>query len=456
MKFKTATLGCKVNQYETQYVRTALLANGWTESVAESELESGDTDGESDVDLVLVNTCSVTAESDAKSRKAVSRMARKCPNARIIVMGCFAAAWPKVAAELPQVQKVLTDKRDLDSLLKEIGCTKLPGRIDSFEGHHRAFVKIQDGCRVGCAYCIIPKVRPYLQSRSIPEILAELDYLCEQGYRELVLTGIHLGHYGLNTPSPSTYNREKENELFAAKRSVTLAGLLTEMAKRKYPARFRLGSLEAVEVSDELLEVIASHSDLFTPHFHLSMQSGSDTVLERMARRWKSGPFIEECERIRRRIPDAALTTDVIVGFPGETDAEFERTCEVVERLRFSKVHLFRFSSRPGTKAAEMPDQLPESVKKERSARLEVIAARLRAETAASFVGKNATVLLEDRIYRDGKEYGWTGTTEHYFTAQIPDDSLTDGDLRCGILKQMHLSESFSDGHLLGCFFNKK
>jgi len=424
MRFKTATLGCKVNQYETQFLRTAFVANGW-EAV-------DDAASSNDVDLVLVNTCSVTAESDAKSRKTISHFAKLYPNAEIVVLGCFAASNSTVAASLPNVSEVVPDKRRLVDFLRRRGLETIPAGVDGFAERRRAYVKIQDGCRVGCAYCIIPSTRPYLQSRRPDEILAEARALVAAGYREIVLTGIHLGHYGVDfyraTPeslppvpddAPLDAYLERSNRVPIEERT-DLGALLRTLVDAELPVRWRLGSLEAVEVCDKTLRVFEERPDVLCPQFHLSMQSGDDDVLAAMRRRWSSAPFIEKCREICRRIPDAALTTDVIVGFPGETNAQFERTCDVVRELEFSRVHVFRFSPRAGTIAAGLPNQIAPEVKKERAARLQQIANELRERFAERFVGKTARVLVEEIERRPDGRIVATGTTDRYFNVEIP------------------------------------
>lgn len=442
MLFRTATLGCKVNQYETQYIRTALLANGfWEASEEENDL----------VDWVVINTCSVTAESDAKSRKLISSWSKKCPRSKIIVLGCYATTNPQKVASFPQVAHVIDDKRKIIDFLKQWGLAIIPSGIETFSERHRAYVKIQDGCRVGCAYCIIPKVRPYLLSRTVPDIIQETRKLIQNGYREIVLTGIHLGHYGLdfgvqNDPdsfglsnqsqkNSSTdqkkngnyqkidqqeiqpeFDKLKKGEqseslwtlddyLVAQKKLATnqridlaflIAHLMDHLSNVSEQFRLRLGSLEAVEVSDRLLDVLAQYQQKICHHLHLSMQSGDDSVLHKMRRRWSSGPFIEKCQQIRERFPSISLTTDIIVGFPGETESQFLRTCEVAEAIGFSKIHIFRFSPRSGTIAAQMEEQIPESVKKERAAHLMKISDRLRQNYAQSLLGKTTQLLVEE------------------------------------------------------------
>ncbi len=416
MKFKTITLGCKVNQYESQYVRTVLLANDYM------EYEPGD---ENQPGLIFINTCSVTGESDAKSRKLISHTLREYPNAELVIMGCYATQDPQKIMAFPRVRAILTDKRKLQNLLSDLGFTNLPTVIQDFNERHRAYVKIQDGCRVGCAYCIIPTVRSVLQSRTMEEILAEIQCLADHQYREFILTGIHLGHYGLDfyTTHPDK-NLTLENYVSnrinnPVQNRPNLARLLQFLMQSEFPGRIRLGSLEAVEVSDALLTVMEKNQKRICPHFHLSMQSGDDTVLKNMRRRWTCGQYIQKCEEIHHRIPHAFFTTDIIVGFPGETAEQFERTCSVVKQLRFSKVHLFRFSPRPGTIASTMPNQIPESIKKVRLARLESIANRLRLDIARDLKGQHTVVLIEGWMDDDNAIPICYGTSESYFSVHI-------------------------------------
>ena len=367
MYFRLWTLGCKVNQYETEYLREGLLRLGYIEA-GPNEM----------ADLVVVNTCTVTAESDQKSRKIIRKLARENQGAEIVVMGCSATRDPTALAGIDGVTRVIAAKREVPKFLADLGLTDRPTGIRQFGERHRAYVKVQDGCRIGCSYCIIPKVRPVLQSRSVGEVLDEVRELSRNGYREIVLTGIHLGHYGVDkTTDP------------------TLASLVEKIVRLDEPFRLRISSLEAVEVSDELVELMIARPDRICPHLHLSMQSGSDEVLRRMRRRWLREPFVRRCEEIRTRFDRLALTTDVIVGFPGETDEQFVETCRTVERLGFSKVHVFRFSPRKGTEAFSMPDRVPPPVQKRRAEHLASLSQRLREKYAVSLLGMKLSVLLE-------------------------------------------------------------
>jgi threonylcarbamoyladenosine tRNA methylthiotransferase MtaB len=365
---KTLTLGCKVNQYETEYVRQGLLRLGYREA----------TNGEP-ADLCIVNTCTVTATADAKSRKAIRQLARQNPRAEIIVMGCYAAQAAAEVATMPGVIDVVTDKRQLPELLSRHGLVDPPTGISSFGSRHRAYVKVQDGCRMQCSYCIIPSVRPVLVSRPVGEVLDEIRRLVDHGHREIVLTGIHLGHYGIDLGD----------------QQVDLTRLVARIADLEGEFRLRISSLEAAEVTPELIALLAERPDRVCPHLHLSMQSGSDRVLSRMRRRWPVGQFVECCRQIRRSLDQPALTTDVIVGFPGETQEDFAATCRAVEEVGFSKLHVFRFSPRRGTPAADMPDQVPETVKQRRAAELTELGERLRRRYFQSLAGRRLQVLVE-------------------------------------------------------------
>jgi threonylcarbamoyladenosine tRNA methylthiotransferase MtaB len=372
-KLRTYTLGCKVNQYETEYLREGLLGIGYV-----------DADTQEAADLCLVNTCTVTSEGDSKSRQVIRRLARDNPQARIVVMGCYATRAPEEVAALPNVVEVVTDKRELPDLLGRFGVVDIPTGISQFGDRHRAYVKVQDGCLLRCSYCIIPMVRPKMYSRPPEDILAEVKRLTTNGYGEVVLTGIHLGHYGVD----GNWSKPKDEWL-------RLANLVKDIVDLPGDFRVRLSSIEATEVTRELLQVMADHPDRVCPHLHICMQSGSDSVLRRMNRRWGTQRFIDRCHMAQERLDTPALTTDVIVGFPGETDEEFEQTCQAVEACGFSKVHIFPFSARRGTPAATLPDPVSKGVQQARSKRLVEIEAVLRHRYFQSLVGKSLRVLAE-------------------------------------------------------------
>lgn len=376
---RTVTLGCKVNQYETEFVREGLLGIGYSDA---RETQPAD--------LCIVNTCTVTAEGDSKSRQVIRRLARENPASKIVVMGCYATRAPQEVAGLPNVTEVVTDKRELPDLLGRFGVTDVPTGISGFGRRHRAYVKVQDGCMLRCSFCIIPFVRPELASRPMPHILDEVRRLTDRGYREVVLTGIHLGHYGVD------WNRR------AAKDEWTrLSHLVRAIAELPGDFRVRLSSIEATEVTRELIDVMAEHPDRVCPHLHISMQSGSDGVLRRMRRRWGSQRFVDRCQLLRDRLDRPAITTDVIVGFPGETDAEFAETLETCRQAEFSKIHMFPFSARRGTPAATMPGQVEKHVKQERGRELAAVEAELRSAYFASLRGMRLKVLAESPAASD-------------------------------------------------------
>ena len=318
----------------------------------------------STADLCIVNTCTVTNEGDSKSRQTIRRLARKNPGAKIVVMGCYATRAPEEVAALPGVSEVVTDKRELPDLLGRFGVTDMPTGISGFGRRHRAYVKVQDGCMLRCSFCIIPHVRPHLTSRPMEHIVDEVRRLVDHGYREVVLTGIHLGHYGVDW-----------NRALRAKERVDLGSRIWCASIAELPGdfRIRLSSIEATEVTRELIDVMADHPRQGRPHLHISMQSGSDSVLRRMRRRWGSQRFIDRCRLVQERLDRPAITTDIIVGFPGETDAEFAETLATSRAVGFSKIHIFPFSPRRGTPAATMPDQVPKHVQQERSRELAAV-----------------------------------------------------------------------------------
>ena len=393
---KTATLGCKVNQYETEYVREGLLRAGFQDAP----------DGEP-ADLCVVNTCTVTHEGDSKSRQLIRRLARENPNARIVVMGCYATRAPSEVAALPGVAEVVTDKRELPDLLGRFGVVDIPSGISSFRGRHRAYVKVQDGCLLRCSYCIIPKVRPQLTSRPLEHIVDEVQRLIDNGFREIVLTGVHLGHYGVDW----NWNRPKSEW-------TRLADLLRRLARLPGEFRLRLSSIEATETTRELIAVMGEYADKVCPHLHICLQSGSDAVLRRMRRRSGARRFLDCCQYVKESLDRPALTTDVLVGFPGETDADFEQTCSAVRTVGFSKTHLFPFSPRSGTPAAGMPDRIPPHVTAQRMALLSTLERELRADYFRSLTGMRLRVLVERR--RGDESEMFVGTSCRYAPVLVP------------------------------------
>lgn len=372
-QLKTHTLGCKVNQYETELVREALHQIGFEDCSADAA-----------ADLCVVNTCTVTNEGDSKSRQVIRRMARQNPNAQLLVMGCYATRAPDDIRSLPNVTEVVTDKRELPDILGRFGVIDFPDGISRFSNRHRAYVKVQDGCLLRCSYCIIPKVRPNMASRPLDSIVQEVARLVANGHSEIVLTGIHLGHYGVEW----NYNRPKSEW-------TRLSHLLLALVELPGDFRIRLSSIEATEVTRELVQILKDHEDRICPHFHVCLQSGSDSVLRRMKRRWGAKRFVDRCNLIRDSLHKPALTTDIIVGFPGETEADFQASCDVARQCGFSKIHIFPFSGRKGTPAAEMADQISKKEKSDRLARLAEVEAKLRNDYFQSLVGERLQMIVE-------------------------------------------------------------
>ena len=401
---KTLTLGCKVNQYETEFVRQGLLDVGYT-----------DANDDQAADLCIVNTCTVTNEGDAKSRQAIRRLSRQNPDAKIVVMGCYATRDPDTVAELPGVVEVVTDKRELPDLLGRFGVVDMPNGISTFGDRHRAYVKVQDGCLLRCSYCIIPKVRPEMYSRPMSEILEEIRRLVDNGYHEIVLTGIHLGHYGVD------WNFGKPKSEWTR-----LSTLMREIVQLDGHFRIRLSSIEATEVTRELLELMGEFPDRICPHLHICLQSGSDSVLRRMRRRWGTRRFLDRCELVREMLDRPAITTDIIVGFPGETDHEFEETCETARQAAFSKIHIFPFSARRNTPAAKMPNQLSKKVKSSRGKELAAIEDITREQYFRSLFGTELELMVEVTDPSDTAKM--LGTSSRYVPMEV-EASLADGEL---------------------------
>ncbi len=393
-RLKTHTLGCKVNQYETQYLREGLLGIGYRDAAPNES-----------ADLCIINTCTVTAEGDSKSRQVIRRMHRQNPDARIVVMGCYATRAPEEVRKIPGVAEVITNKRELPDLLGRFGVVDIPNGISGLSNRHRAYVKVQDGCLLRCSYCIIPAVRPRMYSRPMNDVLDEVQRLADRGFREIVLTGIHLGHYGVD------FNRGRSKPDW-----VRLSRLVRAICDTNTEIRIRLSSIEATEVTRELIDVMARFPDNVCPHLHVCLQSGSDPVLRRMRRRWSVRQIVDRCEQVQQQLDRPALTTDVIVGFPGETDEEFEQTLETCRRIGFSKIHMFPFSPRRGTPAAEMPDPIERHVQAARGRAVARCEGQLRDQYAQSLVGTRVRVLIEKR---DPDRGTMTGTACRYLPVQI-------------------------------------
>ena len=371
------TFGCKANQYDTQLLRETLARRGWDEDLAP--------------DLVVINTCTVTAEAGRKARQLARRVARETPAARIAMTGCLAESEPDLLRELSNVDWVLGNgeaKRPA-SFLRELGLELdpeelgIPAGITAFAGHTRAFLKIQDGCDMRCAFCIIPSVRGPSRSRPAGELADELLRLVRSGHREIVLCGIHIGHWG----------REIGSELGALLRR--LAALeARDAGGERVDFRLRLSSIEATEVEGQVLAAMVERPDRIAPHLHMPLQSGDDGVLRAMNRWYDAAGYLDACARVRAALDRPAFSADVLVGFPGEDEGAFENTLEAVREAGFARVHAFPFSARPGT-AAEGRATPPISEVRERRAALSELASEIAAAYRASLEGSRDTLLLE-------------------------------------------------------------
>ena len=361
-----------------------------------------------------MNTCTITSEGDSKSRQIIRRMHRDNPDARIIVMGCYATREPETVASLPGVAEVVEDKRELPDLLGRFGVVDIPNGISGLDNRHRAYVKVQDGCLLRCSYCIIPVVRPDMFSRPVEEILAEVSRLQDNGYREVVLTGIHLGHYGVD------FNRGKTKTDWTR-----LSHLVQKICDTVPEIRVRLSSIEATEVTRDLINIMRHYQDRVCPHLHVCLQSGSDRILRLMKRRWTRRHIIDCCQLVKEELHLPALTTDVIVGFPGETEQNFQDTIEACREIGFSKLHIFPFSPRRGTPAAEMADQIPKSIKSERVSRLIKLEAELQQRYFQTLVGQRLQLLVE-QVDDDGIR---SGTSCRYAQVQCAGVQASENEL---------------------------
>ncbi|MFR2578684.1 MAG: tRNA (N(6)-L-threonylcarbamoyladenosine(37)-C(2))-methylthiotransferase MtaB [Mediterraneibacter gnavus] len=394
-------LGCKVNAYETEAMQEMLEHAGY-EIVPFQE----------GADIYVINTCTVTNIADRKSRQMLHRARKMNPDAVVVAAGCYVQAQAEKQVIDPCIDIVLGNnkKQDLLTALQayeeahgdlreviDINHTKEYENLHlTKQGEHtRAYIKVQDGCNQFCSYCIIPYARGRVRSRAKEDVVAEVTDLAKNGYQEVVLTGIHLSSYGIDF--------ENEDNLLSLIRAVhEIEGI----------KRIRLGSLEPRIITEEFVQAIAALPKM-CPHFHLSLQSGCNETLKRMNRRYTSEEFYEKCETLRKYFEKPALTTDVIVGFPQETEEEFETTYEFLKKICFYETHIFKYSKREGTKAAVMQGQIPEQIKAKRSARLIELGEKNRRAYEESFLGKTVEVLVEEKSDVNGKEM-WTGHTKEY------------------------------------------
>ena len=404
------TLGCKVNQYESQTIGEMLAKSGHT-LVADPSV----------ADCVVINSCTVTAESDRKTRQAVRRFRRKLPNGVIILAGCMPQAFPESADELPEADIITGNTSPeripllLESFIKngerivEIAPHGKKEKyttpaVSSFSERTRAFMKIEDGCDRYCTYCIIPKARGEIRSRPLEEITAEANSLAEKGFSEIVLVGINLTSYGKDT-------------------GLTICDAVSAVAKAEGIKRIRLGSLEPDHISDETLEALAAEPK-FCPQFHLALQSGCDRTLKRMNRHYDTAFYRDLVERIRKRFENASITTDIMVGFAGETEEEFAENVAFLREIGFARAHVFAYSRRQGTVAAALPTQVTAAEKERRAAIMGDAAKECEAAFVKTQVGKRAEVLFETA--KDGFAEGYT---ENYTRVRLKTDENLSGKL---------------------------
>lgn len=404
-------LGCKVNAYETEAMQEMLEQNGY-EIVPFAE----------GADVYVINTCTVTNMADRKSRQMLHRARKMNPNAVVVAAGCYVQAQGAKADDCIDIIIGNNKKKDLIAILDEHFAKieeKEPQvelidiahtheyeemRVSRQAEHTRANVKVQDGCNQFCSYCIIPYARGRVRSRKMEDVLAEVHTLASNGYQEIVLTGIHLSSYGIDTG---------ENLLELIRAVHQVEGIL----------RIRLGSLEPRIITREFAEGIAALPKM-CPHFHLSLQSGCNATLKRMNRRYTAEEYYEKCELLREVFDHPALTTDVIVGFPGETEEEFQESKAFLEKVNFYETHIFKYSRRQGTKAAEMKEQVPEHVKTERSNQLIALGKVNKKAFEDRLIGQTVEVLMEEEIQRDSETWQIGHTREYVKVGRKTEENL--------------------------------
>ena len=388
------TLGCKVNTYESEYVINLLKNNNY-------EIKSFN----DPCDVYIINTCTVTNTSDIKSKKMIRKAISNNPEACIVAMGCFIEANKDYNIEGLDIVIGNKDKNKIVELLDEYFSKKetikrlyseIPQEfedmyIEDFPGRTRAFVKIQDGCENFCSYCIIPFVRGKCRSKDFNKVLEEVETLVKNGYKEIVLTGIHTGNYGVDL-------------------NTNFASLLKELIKIDGLKRLRISSIEITELTDEVLDIIKD-SNIIVDHLHIPLQSGSNTILKLMNRKYDLDYFYKKIEKIRSIRKDIAITTDIIVGFPMETDELFNETLTTAKELAFAKIHVFPYSERKGTKSATFDNKVEPSIKKMRARELLKLSKELEIAYANKFIGRKLEVLTEE--IKDGNTYGHTSNYLH-------------------------------------------
>lgn len=393
MKFSLLSLGCKVNSYETNALRELFLLKGYSED-------------DQSPDIVVINTCSVTAVADQKSRQHIRKMRRLNPDAIIICMGCYSqknadyilsSCGANIVLGTSNRNKIVDYVEEYQKTTKNVSYVETDTRHFSYESFGvfslpistRAYIKIEDGCNNFCSYCTIPSTRGVARSRNKDEILDEIRFLISKGYLEFVLTGIHTAHYGLDL------------------KNYSFSDLLEDIVSIPELYRLRISSIEESEIDAKFISLLKEHKCIAN-HLHLPLQSGSPSVLKRMKRKYKTSDFLDKVEAIRRVRLDIAITTDVIVGFPGETEEEFQETCDFIKQVGFAELHVFPFSAREGTPAYSYPDQVEPKIKAERVEKLLSLSNALHENYAKQFLGREVEVLFEERSAKTGVSSGFT------------------------------------------------
>lgn len=420
-KVSFITLGCKVNQYDSDAMRTLFIHRGY-KPVEHSEV----------ADVYIINTCSVTSIGDRKSRQVIRKIRRNNPDAVIAATGCYAQVAPEELEKMGDVDvivghqnrnKIVDYIEEAEKSEKTVNAVKDIMSIREYENltvdpegevKARAFVKVQEGCDNYCTFCIIPYARGRLKSRKQEDAVDEIKKLVEKGYREVVLTGIHLGNYG----------RDLRN-------GTSLSTLVSELLKIPNLLRIRLGSIESVELSDELINIIKNEKRV-CHHLHLPLQSGSDAVLKSMNRHYRLRQYKDLIAMLREKIPNLALTTDLIVGFPGETEENFKETLNTLHELKFSAIHVFPFSKRTGTPAAMYPNQITNEEKKKRVHRVQELEKKISKEFRCEFLNKIVHVLAENK-----KEEYFEGFSDEYIRVTIKGENVKRGHLYSVIVEEV-------------------
>ena len=428
MKAVFFTFGCKLNQCETEALASYYKDQGFL-------IESFDSNADNDADLYIINTCTVTSKSEQKARRIIRNISRKNPQSAVIVTGCYAQLEEKTISSLapnvlviPQSDKAKLFElavafkqnrgliRELPGTLTEPHNSQFRFKVDNYQFHSRAFCKIQDGCNYRCSYCRVPLARGKSQSLDPETVINRITELEKAGYREIVLTGVNICSYEYG--------------------DMTLVKLLQSILAALSTARIRLSSLEPEMVTEELADVFRHKA--FCPHFHLPVQSGSDKILQLMRRRYMAADVTRAVDLLRRVKPGAFISGDIIVGFPGETAADFQLTKELIVGGMFAGLHIFPFSARPGTAAFSYKNKVPERIKKERSLALQETVAALFREYVSAFKGKNLEIILEKKI-NISNSINWQGLSANYLKVEVPDNKS--GHFTRGALMKVKITE---------------